>query len=190
MAEYRTFFISLQLLVNICFPLIDFCLKPAILLTYFLTVIFISVVLLYIYIKKRLYFKKYLCRTYIPSIKLIIITESTNLVLIFLLYFIIYMDNPIIDYTIGFKIMHLILSVIVYSLLLFQKEKNRAIIAYTRHEYKLGIVAKDIGGKNGLKKGQPVEIIREIPGGYIVRDSSKHEFEIKTEDIESTIDVI
>ncbi|ELA41151.1 uncharacterized protein VICG_01850 [Vittaforma corneae ATCC 50505] len=190
MAEYRTFFIGLELILNALFPTLLLSNDLWILVPYACSILFPASVLLYIYFKKRLYFKKYLCRAYVPSLKLIVFTQSINFIILFTMYYFIILVPGIFSFNALWAVSHLMISAGIYFLLLFQKERNRAVIAYTRHQYKLGIIARDIGGENGLKKGQPVEIIEEIPGGYVVKDSSKHDYQVKTEDIESIIDVV
>lgn len=190
MAEYRTFFIGLELFLNAIFPILLLSKDPWVLTPYICSILFPAGVLLYIYFKKRLYFKRYLCRAYVPSIKLILFTQSIDFIILFIMYYYISLVASMSPLNVLCAVSHLVLSAGIYFLLVFQKERNRAVIAYTRHQYKLGIIARDIGGENGLKKGQPVEIVQEIPGGYIVKDSSKHDYQVKTDDIESTIDVV
>lgn len=140
---------------------------------------------------KRSYLKQFLCRTYVPSTTLIIFVETADLLLLAIMYYMVFRTNIKLSWWLLIPTTHILLTVAIYCLLLFQKVRNKAVIAYTRHEYKLGIIARDIGGKKGLKKGQPVEIVREIPGdGYIVKDSSKNDYSVKSDDIESIIDIV
>jgi len=190
MPEYKTFFIGLELFTNVAFPTPLLSLNKEILIPYALLVTLPAAVLVYIYIMKRAYFKKFLCRTYVPGTNLIILTESLDLIFLVFMYYQIFSIRPEWGWWLVIPAVHILLTTSVYLLLLFQKVRNRAVIAYTRHEYKLGIIANDIGGENGLRKGQPVEIVQEIPGGYIVKDSSKNDYSVKTEDIESIIEIV
>lgn len=192
MAEYRTFFIGAKLLANILLPMPFLRIDILSLALYAFSIVFMLVVLVCIFYKKRLYFKKYLCREYVPGRKLILFIGTVDTAIMASTYVALFKhnNNTMTTTAIIVMIAHFITAIVIFLILLFQKAKNKAVIAYTRHEYKLGIVARDLGGEKGLKKGQPVEIVQETPGGYIVKDSHRYDYQIAREDIESIIDVV
>lgn len=191
MVEYRTFFLGIKLFINACIPLLAMeWSKTQAVFYYVLAVVFPLGVLLYIMLKKRIYFRRYLCKPFIPSMKLILFVQVCDFFILVLFYKSLFDAT---DYSVWAKAcaaIHLVLSIVVYVLILYQKERNRTVISYTRHRYRLGIMARDIGGAGGLKKGQPVEIVQETSNGYIVKDSRKQDYELQKEDIEEILDVV
>lgn len=190
MSEYKSFFLSAKLITNIVFPCMLLQKDRNLIITYTLTIVFPILVLSYIYYKKRLYFKRYLCRAFVPSTKLIIFVHIVDSTLMFAFYYALSLLEKRQWLFYAVLISHISISTIIYTVIYSQKERNRTVIAYTRHKYRLGIVSRDIGGKNGLQMGQPVEIVQEIPGGYIVKDSQNNDFQLKTEDIETILNVV
>lgn len=191
MAEYRTFFLAVKLCINTCVPFFAMEWGSALTLCYYaLTLVFPFGLLVYIMAKKRLYFKKYLCKPFIPSLKLILFAQACDLSTLVLLYRHILVLSEYSTRTIACAIAHSILSVLVYALIFCQKERNRMVISYTRHRYRLGIMARDIGGIGGLKEGQPVEIVRETSSGYMVKDSRRQDYELRREDIGEILDIV
>ena len=137
------------------------------------------------------YFKKYLAREYIPSTSLAIFTILIDLIFVLFYYYFAYFESSIKkEYKkIIFLSLHLGTSFLILILFLTQKTRNKAVISYMRHQYKIAIISRDIG-ENGLKKGQPVEIVKESGNGYIVKDSSNVDFFIEKSDIDSFLDVV
>lgn len=192
MVEYKSFFLFLKLFQN---PILMFYflsknyLQIGIYATCFLLP---ALTAIYLLIKKRMYFKNYLFRTYTPSYKLYAFISLLDFVLCALFYAYTYTVIPA-RIGIAFYLVaafHFLLFIASFLLVRFQNDRSRAIISYTRHKYKLGIVAHDIGGENGLKRGQPVEIVQDVAGGYIVKDNFNNAFELRTEDIESVLDIV
>jgi hypothetical protein len=174
-------------------------------------ILFILIVLIFIKFKKNEYFRKYLAREYIPSLQLAIYVIVIDFILVLLFYTVIIIitinvggeEGIFSGFFLGvfsslkscsflkllFMSCHLSSSILILILYLTQKSRNTAIISYMRHQYKIAILARDIG-KNGLKKGQPIEIIKETSNGYIVKDSSNNDYVIERADIESFLDFV
>ncbi|KAM0680507.1 hypothetical protein GINT2_001195 [Glugoides intestinalis] len=192
MVEYKTFFISIKAFLNLITPLLFLVKEWKILSSYAASVLLPFSVLLYIWWKKKLYFNKYLYRQYTPSYTLFLTMHIIDLIILSILYICIYSclnnQNRIIFFSALF--FHFTVTVLMYILVFLKNNRTRAVISYTRHKYKLGIVSRDIGGENGLKKGQPVEIVQELSGGYIVKDNSKNDYELKADDIEMILDIV
>lgn len=191
MAEYRTFFLAVKLCINTCVPL--FAMEwgfSQTLLYYFITLVFPLGALAYIMAKKRIYFKKYLCKPFIPSLKLMLFVQMCDLAALVMLYRHVLLLANYGQEKVVCAISHFVLSAAVYVLILCQKERHRTVISYTRHRYRLGIMARDIGGIGGLKKGQPVEIVRETDSGYMVKDSRRQDYELQREDIGEILDIV
>lgn len=192
MVEYKTFFIFLKTFVNFATPLLFLQNDWKILSSYAASILFPISVLLYIWWKKKRYFNKYLYRQYSPSYTLFITMHIVDLLILCIMYLCIYARLDV-SKRLGFLgalFVHATITAVICVLVFLKNNRSRAVISYTRHKYKLGIVAHDIGGENGLKKGQPVEIVQEVSGGYIVKDSSKNDYELKTEDIEMVLDIV
>lgn len=191
MVEYRTFFLAVKLCINIGIPLFSISWSERETLFYYiLTLAFPLCMLIYIMSKKRMYFRRYLCKPFIPSLKLMLFVQACDLFTLVLLYRSLLIISGYDSRTIICAIIHVVLSIIVYVLIFYQKERSRTVISYTRHRYRLGILARDIGGTGGLRKGQPVEIIQETASGYIVKDSRKQDYELLKDDIDEILDVI
>lgn len=188
--EYRTFFIASQLMVNILIPFFIWKHNFGFYALYAGTLLVPLLTLCFIYYKKRAYFNKYLCRQYVPSIKLALFAQTGTTSLIFAMYYHIYFNIENTAAVLYALFAHLLFIFSVFIALLFQKSKSKAIISYVRHKYKIGILARDTGGEKGLKKGQPVEIVQETKEGYVVKNSSNDCFQVTLDDIESVYDVV
>lgn len=180
--EYKTFFLFLKLLVNILTPI--YILNKKCLLFYFLTYIPLSLALLYIFVKKRIYKGNFVFKPYIPSLGLVILIQICDIISLLAFYYKIWYLN--IDAT-KLKIIsaiHGILTLIIYIVILFQKNKSKKLVSSVRHTFKLGIVLKDIGNRdNGLSKDQPVEVVSEEGDRCKVYDG-KDFFLVNRQDIE------
>lgn len=193
--EYRTFFIVLKLLTNALLPLFILEYKNNVLkeqLVYLLiSIISPLVCLCYIFIKKRIYHKTYLYKAYIPNFKLIIFTHLLDCGGLFLFY---YKMLKLATDTFIIKVVgavHGIITLIIYMIIFLQKNRTKRLISYDKHKYRLGILANDFGGANGLEKGQPVEIVEETQeGGYIVKDNRKRTYILEKKDIEEILEIV
>lgn len=192
MAEYKTFFLISKLFVNVITPCPFLSFNRWILVPYFCTIFFLFTTLCFIKYKKVSYFKKYLSREYVPSTKLALSISTLDFLAVVFLYGSIYKVKG------AFKLgdwaivaFHLLFTFAVFILLFNQRTRNKTIISYTKHKYRIGIMARDIGeNENGLKKGQPVEIISENEKGYVVKDSSNNSYALEKMDIESVLEVV
>jgi hypothetical protein len=204
MAEYKTFFLAFKLFVNFIAPLFFLEKDKLIVSLYFITLFFLSIALIYIKYKKVSYFKKYLSREYIPSTKLVLSVSTVDILAVCLLHISLHLKSEdLLKFKIDYKdkdlskskicvtFFHVMFSLITFILLFKQRTRNRAIISYTKHTYQIGIVARDIGeNENGLRKGQPVEIVSESADEYVVKDSSNNNYVLKKTDHESILDVV
>lgn len=197
--EFKTFFLIVKLLLNIIAPLTYFSISKEIIINknntitsfYLCNIIILLFTILYIFIRRRINYKTFIYKPYIPGFYLTLIVGLLDLISIgFMYYFIIELNNTINLYKIKIYIVgfiHFILSVIIHLLILNKKEREKKIISYTKHKYRLGIISRDM---DGLMKGQPVEIIQDTKNGYIIKDNNDENFEILKDDLEDVINVV
>lgn len=198
MPEYKTFFLTLKSLVNIAIPLC-FLLRNAKeynwteneWICYAFTLLFPLAAIIYIFAKKRIYHERYLYKPYVPSNAMIILVQICDMAMLSIFYHRVFFLKKVRNTaTISWACFHLFLSIFIYLFILFKKDRTRKILSSAKHSYKLGILARDIGGKNGLVKGQPVEIVQVLEGGYLVKDNKNQNFELKREDFEEILDIV
>lgn len=182
--EYKTFFILVKLIINASVPFYIIKLEKNYLLWHTLTLVPLTLALFYISIKKKIYRDKYVFKVFIPSLKLVIFIQACDCLTLVLFYYKMYsLLHNIVSLRIT-AIVHGILSLVVYILILFQKNRTRKIISSAKHTFKLGIIINNIGEKGkGLSKDQPVEIIGEYGDKCKVYDG-KQFFEIDKKDLE------
>lgn len=201
MPDFRINTIIFNLVLNALFPLFSIgffqLLKKKEInslpfIPYAFGILIFLILLIHIYTKKTNYSKIYLRKTYIPSTKLFVVVFFFDLLIICGIYFAAFLKYKYItNIILGSSVLHTLMMYISFMYIYQKNNKPFNRIKLLDTNFKLGIMAKQVGGDNqkNLKKNEIVKIMKTLNSGYIVKNSKGEEYMVEKADIEEVIDI-